>query len=187
MIRVDNCIAMFPTGSATDNPKTADAKPAKRKRNTKHIGIVSELVAMERFAGAGFLMCVPFGDCAPYDIILDDRRGSIFKIQVKTGRLRKGVVRFSCCSWHSHRKQPPTQYTGMIDAFGVYCPDNDEFYVVPIDSSAATSSFGSLRVEKPANNNSKLINWAHDYRYDENSPDALSIRAVLKAGAVGED
>lgn len=75
---------------------------------------------MERFAAGGFLMCVPFGDCAPYDIILDDRRGRLFKIQVKTGRLRNGVVVFSCCSWHGHRKMPPTQYVGMIDAFGVY-------------------------------------------------------------------
>src|SRR5580658_1608455 len=146
MIRVDNCVALFPD---TDVP--APEVP-RRKRNTKHIGIVSELVAMERFAAAGFLMCIPFGDCAPYDIILDDRRGRVYKVQVKTGRLWKGVVRFSCCSWHAHRKAPPTQYVGLIDAFAVYCPDVDEFYVVPIDSPAAVASFGSLRISNPANN-----------------------------------
>ena len=170
-----------------DGTKKSVAEP---KRNTKRIGIVSELVAMQRFSAAGFLMCVPFGDCAPYDLILDDRRGKLYRIQVKTGRIRKGVVLFSCVSQHGHRKRPPTQYFGRIDAFGVYCRDNDEFYVVPIDSPAVTGSCGSLRIVAPANNNSKYVNWAHHYRYDENGPNALRIGAALNAGgngAAGED
>ncbi len=142
---------------------------------------------MQRFAAAGFLICVPFGDCAPYDLILDSPNDRALKIQVKTGRLRKGVIRFSCCSWHAHRKMPPTQYVGLIDAFAVYCPDNDEFYVVPIDSPAATATFGSLRISAPTNNIKSTIHWAKDYRFDENNPDILNIRVASKPGAADGD
>lgn len=162
------------------------APPTRQKRNTKAIGILSELVAMQRFSEAGFALAVPFGDSAPYDMVLDDLHGHFYKIQVKTGRLRRGVILFSCCSQHWHRNAPPTHYTGLIDAFGVYCPDNDEFYVVPIDAAAVTISYASLRVAQTANNNSKLIHWAKDYRFDTHNPGAL-LPEAMKDGAAGED
>ncbi len=177
MMRIDNCVALFSTATVRYNAKQEVPEP-RRTRNTKHVGIVSELVAMERFAAAGFLMCVPFGDCAPYDLILDNRRGRVFRVQVKTGRLRKGVVLFSCCSNHAHRNAPPTQYTGRIEAFAVYCPDNGDFYVVPIDANAVTSSHGSLRIASPANNMRKKIKWANDYKFDETDPEKLLTAAV---------
>ena len=157
------------------------------KRNTKRVGIVSELVAMERFAAAGFLMSIPFGDCAPYDLILDDRRGNTYKIQVKTGRLRRGVVIFSCVSNHAHRKMPASQYRGLIDAFAVFCPDNDGFYVVPIDAPAVTDTQASLRVVAPLNNMQKMINWAKDYVFDQNSTDMYLFSGARTTGAAGED
>ena len=188
MMNHDQTITLLPIPAATLSVVPTPSRTTENgKRNTKRVGIVSELVAMERFAAAGFLMCVPFGDCAPYDLILDNRRGQIYKVQVKTGRLRKGVVLFSCVSNHGHRKMPATQYIGMIDAFGVYCPDNDEFYVVPIDSPDVTATHASLRIAEPINNNAKLVHWARHYRYDENSPDALDIGVALKSGAAGED
>jgi hypothetical protein len=145
------------------------------------------MIAMQKFAAAGFLILMPFGDCAPYDLILGDRRGQKYAIQVKTGRLRRGVIMFSCVSYHAHRNAPPTSYVGKIDAFGIYCPDNGEFYAVPIDAPAVTGSHGSLRVVGTKNNNAKPVHWAHHYRYDESSPNALKIRAAFNTGAAGED
>lgn len=75
----------------------------------------------------------------------------------------------------------------MIDAFGIYCPDNDEFYVVPIDSPAVTATYGSLRISAPANNIKRTVHWAKDYRYDASSPDALNIGATSNTGAAGGD
>jgi hypothetical protein len=132
---------------------------AQRKRNTKAIGIVSELVAMERFSRAGFFLYLPFGDAAPADLVLVDRKDRMFRIQVKTGRLRNGAVMFSCVSCHGHRKMPPTSYVGHIDALAVYCTDNDELYIVPIDSPAATASQGSLRITPTTINLMKPIKW----------------------------
>lgn len=172
-----NCVIGF-----TQRPKL--------KRNTKRIGIVSELVAMERFAAAGFRLLLPFGENSPYDLVLENREGKLFKIQVKTGRLRKGVVLFNCVSNHGHRKSPPTHYVGMIDAFAVYCPDNEEFYVVRINSPAVTISAGSLRITAAANNMKKTIHWARDYRFNESDPDCLLVGVaseVIQTGAAGED
>ena len=190
MIRIkdDNGkVALFRADDTRQRTVTFEADTAKVKRNTKQIGIVSELVAMQHFAAAGFLMCIPFGDCAPYDLILDDRRGRTFKVQVKTGRLRRGVVIFNCVSNHAHRGMKPTEYVGVIDAFAVYCPDNDEFYVVPIDTDAVTRNYASLRLVAPANNMRKTIKWACHYRYDASSPDALNIGTASNTGAAGED
>lgn len=156
-------------------------------RNTKSTGIISELVAITRFASAGFRVCVPFGDNAPYDLIVENAGAELFRIQVKTGWIRQGVIMFGCCSIHAHRKRPPTTYVGKIDAFAVYCPENDGLYVVPIDSPAVTSSKGSLRLIPPTNNMKKFIHWANDYRFDENNPDLTKIGVASSSGAAGED
>lgn len=162
----------------------------KIKRNTKRVGIVSELVAMERFAAAGFRLLLPFGENSPYDLVLENRKGRLFRVQVKTGRLRRGVVLFNCVSNHGHRKSPRTRYVGMIDAFAIYCPDNHEFYVIRIDAPAVTTSYGSLRIAAAANNMQKTIHWARDYRFDESNPDRLLDCAAserIENGAAGED
>lgn len=77
----------------------------------------------------------------------------------------------------------------MIDAFGVYCPDNGQFYVVPIDAEAVTRSGGSLRIAAPINNMRKTIKWAQDYRFDGSDPETLNVgvAAISDAGAAGED
>lgn len=184
----DYNIALFPSANKALHLNSVDeAQAPKQKRNTKGIGIVSELVAMQHFAAAGFGILLPLGDFAPYDLILDDRRGRLYRIQVKTGRLRRGVVLFNCCSNHGHRNAPPTQYIGMIEAFAIYCPDNGEFYVVPIDAEAVTATSGSLRIAAPINNVRKTIKWAKDYRFD-GSTDILRFGVASKgSGAAGED
>ena len=52
-------------------------------------------------------------------------------------------------------------YRGEIEYFGVYCPDNDKCYLVPVDDVAKT--VGILRVEPTLNNQSKGVRWAKDY------------------------
>ena len=185
MNSTNNLLTLVPSVNETAIAKFE--KPAARmKRNTKRVGIVSELVAMQRFAAAGLRLLLPLGENSPYDIVLEDKYGRLIKIQVKTGRLRRGVVFFNCYSSHAHRGARPEFYFGKIDFFAVYCPDNEEFYIVPIGSKAVTRGSASLRVLAPANNMSKTINWAREYRFDESNPDALFV-GVAHSGAAGED
>lgn len=131
------------------------------KRNTKFKGDLSELRLMHDLRRAGYLISIPYGEDHRYDIIAekDDR---FYRVQVKTGRLRRGVVIFNAYSSHAHRGGPSCRlYTNQIDFFGVFCPDNNCSYLVPI--CELPTNQGYLRVEKPLNNQSRKMRWAEDY------------------------
>jgi hypothetical protein len=130
------------------------------KRNTKGKGDVSEARVLAAFVDLGFYVSRPFGENQRYDLIIDDGQ-KLFRVQVKTGRLRNGVVLFSAMSSHWHRGGQARPYLGEVDYIAVYCPDTEKVYVVP--ESHLTRSYGSLRIAPTKNNMSKTIRWAHRY------------------------
>lgn len=158
------------------------------KRSTKRVGLISEAAVIHLFAKAGYVVSLPFGDNAPYDMVVEDTEGRLSRIQVKTGRLRDGCVRFNAVSVHAHRKAAATRYHGKIDAFAVYCPDNEQFYIVPIDDPVAKAAIGWLRVVPARNNMRAKIHWADRYvvREHAESP-AYCDAGLFETGAVGGD
>lgn len=137
------------------------------KRDTKSIGDRSELHVMLAFAEAGYRVYIPFGENHRADFIAEDEGGKFLRIQVKTGRIRNGVVKFHACSTHSHRGGPQyKRYHGEVDYFGVFCPDNGEVYVMPEPEAKIQPM---LRIEPPKNNMRKTIVWADRYRFSRNS------------------
>lgn len=69
---------------------------------------------------------------------------------------------FNAYSSHAHRGGPSCRtYTGQIDAFGVYCPDNESTYIVPIADLPVF--VGMLRIAPPLNNQSRKMRWANRY------------------------
>jgi hypothetical protein len=128
------------------------------KRNTKRIGDISELGLMPDFVRAGYLFSVPFGEDHRYDLVIE-KDGKFASVQVKTGRLRKGVVIFNCYSSHTHRGGAACrQYTGEVDYFGVYCPDLDSTYLIPLNEFSVQQ--GILRVEPTRNGQTRKLRWA---------------------------
>ncbi len=84
------------------------------------------------------------------------------RAQCKTGRLRDGRVLFNTHSVRSNTRGSERRgYLGEVDVFIVYCPDLDRVYVIPVGD--VPLSEGSLRVEAPANGQTKGIRWAADY------------------------
>jgi len=128
------------------------------KRNTKAIGDMSELEAARALARAGYLVSKPLGDSHRYDLIIDD--GTVLsRVQVKTGRLRKGAIIFACFSSHSHRGGPSCRpYRGEIE---LYCPETDKVYLLP--ESDACLSKAHLRIAPPRNSQKKIVRWASKY------------------------
>jgi hypothetical protein len=123
---------------------------------------MSEAMVLAALIKAGYKVSIPFGEDNRYDFIID-RDGILSRVQVKTGRLRKGVVIFNCYSSHTHRNGPACRpYTGEIEYFAVYCPDTDETYMIGSDIKSVT--IGSLRVCAPKNGQIKKLRWAADYR-----------------------
>ena len=130
------------------------------KRNTKRIGDLSEIMVLGALIRAGYYVSIPFGEDHRYDLIAE-KDDVLYKVQVKSGRLRKGAILFACYSSHSHRGGGMRRYTGEIDMFGVYCADVDAVYLIPAEDVTAWS--WSLRVESPKNGQTKKVRWASRY------------------------
>ena len=153
------------------------------KRDTKSVGDRSEVELIHALYTAGYGVFIPFiGENHRFDLIADDG-DRLAKIQVKTGRLRDGAVRFNCYSSHAHRGGPSCRnYLGEVDFFGVYCPQVGDAYLVPIADLA--SFHGSLRVDATRNGQGKRIRWAEDYRIRPLAP--AQVGGIGESGVQGE-
>lgn len=131
-----------------------------KKRDTKSIGDISEAMVLAELVRRGHNVLIPFGENHRYDLVIDTG-GVFYRVQVKTGRLRNRTIWFNCYSSHGHRKGMSCRtYLGEVEYFGVYCPDTQSVYLVPIDEVRVQ---GSLRVDQPRNGQRKKMRWASDY------------------------
>ncbi len=115
---------------------------------------------MTAYTQAGFIVSVPFGGGAPYDLIVDTG-ARLLKVQVKTGRLRNGCVTFPMQRFSGHRKgrrYDPSEF----DVFLVYCPQNDVLYAIDFNISMAG---GRLRCAETRNNQQQKIRWANEFEF----------------------
>jgi hypothetical protein len=132
------------------------------KRDTKSKGDVSELRVAVRLTELGYAVSKPLGENQRYDLIADDGE-RLQRVQVKTGRIRNGVVIFNCCSTHGHRRTSlkTRPYTGQIELLAVYCPENQKVYL--LREADLTRSKIQLRLIPTRNNMVKTIRWASEY------------------------
>jgi hypothetical protein len=110
----------------------------------------------------GYAVFLPIGHNHRYDFLLDlgDR---IVRVQCKTGRLKRGVIRFNTVSTRGSRSGVHRRsYAGEADLFAVHCPQNHLNYLVPVDVPAA--GIGCLRVAPAVNGQRHGITWAADYQ-----------------------
>jgi hypothetical protein len=130
----------------------------------KEKGDRSTLAIMAALREAGYALSMPFGENSRYDLVIDDGI-RLFRVQCKTGRLRKGAVRFSMCSNYAHHRNPGTRsrdYQGQVDHFAVYCRETSGVYLIPI-GALPLRTLGTRRVEPPLNNQRSGIRFAADY------------------------
>ncbi len=125
------------------------------------VGIRSEAAVIGALARRGYRVLLPFSFNSRYDLVIDFD-GRFVRAQVKTGRLKNGVIRFPTRSVRASMTGVYTRdYDGEIDVFIVYCPENERVYVVPIEEAARSA--GMLRVAPAANGQVKGVRWASDY------------------------
>lgn len=118
------------------------------------LGNMSEGIVLNAYLAAGFIVSIPFGTGASYDLVVD--AGSrLLKVQVKTAWLHEG-----CVLYKSQRRQPGSGLTrrpyakGGVDFFAVYCPANQRLYAVPVEGHG---NEGRLRLVPVKNGQAKLI------------------------------
>jgi hypothetical protein len=132
----------------------------------KAVGDSSEAMVIARLVQSGKVVLLPFGENQRYDILIDES-DRFLRVQCKTGRLRDGAVRFNTCSYTYHHpnnrgvKAYRHSYAGQADLFGVYCPDNDRVYLVPVIECGSNTA--ALRVDPARNNQSARVRWACNY------------------------
>jgi PD-(D/E)XK endonuclease len=125
------------------------------------VGQRSEAAILAQLVRQGYRVLLPFGVNQRYDLVLDSE-GRFLKVQCKTGRLRKGSIRFKAVSVQSNMNRTSWRaYAGEVDLFAVYCPENSGIYLISADEVAPNVNY--LRVEPTRNNQAKGIRWARDY------------------------
>lgn len=122
------------------------------------VGARTELAVASALLRAGAQVYVPL--FAPHSRVnlVADRGGRLARLQCKTARLQRGALVFKTCS---NTANVPQDYRDEVEAFGVYSPDLDRVYVVPVDQVAARGCH--LRLERPRNGQATGIRWADDF------------------------
>jgi PD-(D/E)XK endonuclease len=145
----------------------------------KTIGDRTTMAVMLALRELGYAVLVPFGENTRYDVVIDDGL-NLMRVQCKTGRLRLGSVVFNTCSSYGHHPNPKLMrrdYRGQVDFFGVYCPETEGVYLIPIEH-LPTLERAALRVLPTRNRQRQRIRWAADYEIAE-----IAITAGLRASA----
>lgn len=132
--------------------------------NTMEKGNSSEAIVLAAYTRAGFVVSIPFGSGAAYDLIVDTGK-QLLRVQVKTGWRSGG-----CLFYKMRRRIRDTHFNAMrkytdddFDYLAIYDPSSEQVYVVP-----STMMEGDrLRFEPPRNNQKALIKWAADFTWDK--------------------
>ena len=132
--------------------------------NTKQIGDTSEAVVIAELIKSGKTVLLPFGDNQRYDIGIDDG-GKLIRVQVKTGKLKNGVIIAntcsSACSTVGRTKRTRQNYKGQADLFAIYCFETNKVYLISVSDVGDVGL--SLRIDAPKNNQTLGVKWAKDY------------------------
>jgi hypothetical protein len=130
-------------------------------------GDLTEQIVITELKRRNISVSTPVGDNERYDVVLEKPDGSLLRGQVKTGRLKDGVVRFKGVSQHTNSSgHVYKQYDDDVDCFLVHCDETEETYFVDADEVGTSMH---LRIDSPAQKTNQ-INWADDYRLDQQWP-----------------
>jgi hypothetical protein len=123
------------------------------------VGARTELAVALELARAGKLVYAPLlSSHGRVDLLYEDADG-FHRVQCKSARLLNDTLFFLTCS---NTRNIPRDYRGEVDVFGVYSPDLDEVFIVPVDEAPIRGC--TLRLGPARNGQSKLVRWAADYR-----------------------
>src|SRR2546425_3007904 len=121
-------------------------------------GARAELAIATALARGGWDVYLPFfSPHSRVDLVVNGD-GGLCRVQCKTSRLRGDVLMFATCSNTGKRKK---DYRGEIDLFGVYSPELDTVYLVPVGHTATRAC--SLRLAPARNGQTRGVRFAVDY------------------------
>lgn len=141
-------------------------KKPEPKHTPKAIGERSQAHIIARLLEVGYDILIPYGDNQRYDLVIEDADRKLWRVQCKTGRLHGEKIVFNTVSLYHHTRagragQGRRSYNGQIDFFAVYCSDNQEAYLIPIEHTLIGQM--GLWLSMPKSKQEKELKWAKDY------------------------
>jgi PD-(D/E)XK endonuclease len=137
-------------------------KPGTKKQK----GDFAELKVACDLRSRGYLVCIPFGEEAPYDLVID-RAGCLERVQVKyRDRSGRPVIEVPCYSQTIiHGKVVSrTPYTAeTIDWLALYDADTDRCFYIPAEELGNGRSHITLRFAPTRNGQRAGIRFADSY------------------------
>lgn len=131
---------------------------------TKDIGDITELQCILAFRERGIAVSIPFGDSAPYDLVVE-LGGELKKIQCKTSRKGRseGAYVFNTSIYHTNTKETIKKtYEGKIDYFMTIIEGQP--CLVPISDCGVKDK--TLRTTPPKNGQVTGVAFAATYHLD---------------------
>src|SRR5271166_1838551 len=123
-------------------------------KDTSRVGNITVAKVLLALVLKGKNVLTPFGEGGRYDLLIDED-AKFVRVQCKTGRLRNGKIIFNN---YSQTAAGWKKYRDSVDAYGVFCPQNQKTYLVPRKDCATGQT--SLRVEPAKNGMTKNIRHA---------------------------
>ena len=137
--------------------------------NKKQQGNWAEMAVIKEFLKNDFKVSIPFGDNASYDLIIEDKKGQLYKVQVKSTSYekRKDVYAFKTTKNRINTNQSfKIHYTqNEVDFFALYNIVLDEIYLLKYDEIDSDDTYIRTKKLKNSINNSSKIN--EDYILDK--------------------
>jgi hypothetical protein len=106
-----------------------------RRASARFVGEQAEARFLAKIIDLGFTVSKPFGDCSPYDFIIE-KHGRLHRVQVKSARAfcgKRYVV-------HTRRSGLSRYTRRQIDFVVAYVFPHDTWYVIPIKMATLRSS-----------------------------------------------
>ena len=133
---------------------------------SKNKGILGEAKVLAKFIELNCRVSIPYGDNAPYDLIVDCG-GALLKIQVKTSECTsEGKTAFTLGRRRRNSfEQKNIKYANdEIDYFALYSIVRDNIYLISAKEAPAEEI--SIRYELPKNNQLNAVRMEKDYLID---------------------
>lgn len=120
-------------------------------------GDIGELLVMTKLLKENYWVSKPFGDDCPYDIISDDKKGNLKRIQVKYVTPVNNLIR---CKFFS---ETGISYKTTVDWIIIVDSNSEKIYKLDLSDFRDDETVVYLRIEKPKNNQIKNINLAENF------------------------
>ncbi len=131
-------------------------------KDTTSRGDIAELQIAAALVRHGKRLLRPLSSASRYNLLIDNDNGTFTRVQCKSGVLRNGCVLFRVYSVSGHDTRAKG-YHGQVDAFGVYCPDTNDSYLVPIEAIATCEHVVALRIEPTRNGQRRGVRSAAEF------------------------